>query len=148
MNAKMTNQIITADEYGMCFLTTYVTNIDILEFRAERAKKLINEFCTRHFKNNDIPIFDTKYEKNGIIGFWQFTVQTYREITEYNIIEETSEQVKERLLHIAQEWYEQEGYANYPAEMTITKVEEVEGGIRVTLFGDCGGDVVTLQRGN
>lgn len=65
MNAKMTNQIITADEYGMCFLTTYVTNIDIWEFRAERAKKLIDEFCTRHFKNNDIPIFDTKYEKMG-----------------------------------------------------------------------------------
>lgn len=160
MKAKMLNQIVQRGKEKTTkyerkrnldkdlWSTSYVTNIKI-DVMTDDAEQTIENFCEKHF--GDKNIFDVTIERNGMLGFWQFTIITAKENTDFEIIEETEEQVTERLMAVVQNWYDKKGYQNYEYDMYIDKIEELsDNKLKVYLKAEdvSYGDTVILSNSN
>ena len=164
MKAKMLNQLFqrgkethkkaekARDLDKDIWSTVYITDIPI-QTLTDEAWESVKDFIERHFADfTDREIEDTfTMERNGMLGFWQFTVLTVREVTEVDIVEETAEERKARLMPIAEKWWEQLGsisdkYQGY--DWWIADVDEEDNGntMYIVMRCDFGGYRETLRR--
>lgn len=155
MKAKMLNQLFqkgkeTLTKYEKkagkdldrdMWSTVYITDIPIQTLTAEAISK-IKKFTDTHLGNKEMRDFTV--ERNGMLGFWQFTVITFEEVIEFDIVEETDEERKARLMPIAEEWWEKEGqfdndYADGGNDWRVEYIEESDDGNTLEIQMTCDG---------
>lgn len=162
MKAKMLNQLIQRGKEKLTkyekrsgrdldkdiWSTVYITDIP-MQTLTDEAVLLIHNFIERHFDDKDVK--DFTLERNGMLGFWQFTVMTFQEVTDFDIVEETAEERRARLMPIAEQWWEQLGsisdkYQSY--DWWIDDVTEKDDGntLYIAMRCDVGGYNETLKR--
>lgn len=162
MKAKMLNQLIQRGKENLkkwekksgreldkdIWSTVYITDIPI-QILTDEAVTMINDFIERHFKDKEVKDFTV--ERNGMLGFWQFTVMTFKEVTEFDIEEETDEERRARLMPIAEQWWDKLGslsdkYQSY--DWRVHDVTEENGGNRIVIqmWCDFGGYTEILER--
>lgn len=162
MKAKMLNQLIQRGKEKLTkyekrsgrdldkdiWSTVYITDIPI-QTLTDEAILMIHDFIEKHLDDKDVKDFTV--ERNGMLGFWQFTVLTFKEVTDFDIVEETEEERKARLMPIAEKWWEQLGsisdkYQGY--DWWIADVDEEDDGntMYIAMRCDFGGYSETLRR--
>lgn len=151
MKAKMLNQIIqigkeTLTKYEKksgrnldrdMWSTVYITDIPI-QILTKEATVTIQDFIDRHFDDKEVE--DFTMERNGMLGFWQFTVITFQEVTEFDITEEPDKEHKAELMQTAEDWWEQDGSESdkYKGlDWWIKDVKELENGNRIDILLEC-----------
>lgn len=102
MNAQMINQrfqfakknptkyeiekFLDADRW----ITTYITSLPI-ETPTSEVREIIKDFAREHIEKlitND----DLTLERNAMLGYWQFSVTTFSEVTKFKIVEDTADE--------------------------------------------------------
>lgn len=137
--------------------TTYLTDMPDTVLTDEAESK-VKEFISKHFGSTEAPSSDQlpavlgfTIARNGMFKMWQFTVVTTFEVTAFDISDETDEERRERLMPIAEEWWDKLGslddkYQDY--DWWIADVIERDGGntLNIILNCDVGGSGETLKR--
>lgn len=110
--------------------STYVSNLP-MEILTDDAFAFIQNFVYNQFSD----VLDIVIERNCMVGFWQFTVITSSEITDYEISDNMSYNTVKILLDSANEWYEDVGEKKYPY-MSVIGVKPIQDGI-IVILKDC-----------
>lgn len=160
MKAKMLNQLVqrakeTLTKYEKksgrdlgrdMWSTVYITDIPV-QTLTDDVIVMIQNFILQHFDDKDVK--DFTIERNGMLGFWEFTVITFVEVTEFDITEETDEERKARLMPIAEQWWEKLGSLDdkySDDEWWIDDITEKDGGktLLITMMCSVGVYLETL----
>ena len=123
--------------------TVYITDMPI-QTLTETAYSKIDAFLKEILIDSEIK--DFAIERNGMLGFWQFTVMTYKEVTKFDITDELDEQIQEQYKKIAYRWLEQYGYDKYGDDISITKLSFKKDFIEITISNENSGSTVILKK--
>ena len=137
--------------------TTYLTDMPDT-IKTDEAESKVKEFIFKHFGSTEAPdeehfpaVLGFTIARNGMFKMWQFTVVTTFEVTEFEIIEETDEERRERLMPIAKKWWDKYGslddeYQDY--DWSIYDVIEKDEGNTIIINLSCavGGSSEVLKR--
>lgn len=121
--------------------TSYITDI-VISTCTKDAVSQIKAFIARQFGD----VLDIAFERNGMTGFWQFTIISDFEVMDFDIAEETPQEVTERLMPIAEQWFMQQGIDEYGSDWEIDDIIEKDSGntIWINLKCDNGIDTAVL----
>lgn len=135
----ITQRILRGNSYP--FVTNYITDIPI-EIDFEEAEDRVIKLCAEQLPELQ-PDVDIELERNGMMGYWCFTVATQLENKKFTVEmqEESPAQKKNRLLKIAVNWYTKFGVEEYENNWDITDVKERDHGntILITLTDEVSG---------
>lgn len=123
--------------------TVYITDMPI-QILTETAYSRINVFLARTLESSDIKEFSI--ERNGMLGFWQFTVMTYKEVTKFDITDEVDDKTKQEYENMAYHWLKTTGYDKYGDDIEIRDLQFRKNLIQITLANENSGFTVIMKQ--
>lgn len=119
--------------------TSYITDI-VISTCTKDAVSQIKAFISRQFGD----ALDVSFERNGMTGFWQFTIISDFEVMDFDIAEETPKEVTERLMQIAEQWFMQQGICEYGSDWEIDGIIEKDSGNTMWINLKCNNGIDTV----
>lgn len=117
--------------------TSYISDIPISTCTKD-ATSQIKAFISRQFGD----ALDIAFERNGMTGFWQFTIISDYEVMDFDIAEETP--VTEQLMPIAEQWFMQQGISEYGSDWEIDSIIEKDSGNTMWINLKCNNGIDTV----
>lgn len=132
----ITQRILKGDSFP--FITNYITDIPI-ETDYEEVEDRVLQLCAEQLTELQ-PDIDVSLERNGMMGYWCFTVATKLENKKFAVEmwEESPAEKQNRLRKIAVNWFSKLGIEEFGTSWDITDVQERDHGntVRITLVDE------------